>query len=206
MTTVLATVALFSDISVQSSADDSTHTEFILSFWGQRILSGGHEESHNRLFIGVTVILEVVVLLAAGLLAIASRRRWAPVVVGALGTGLVITEALSWAVNPLSPDSNITSLRLGWWLIIVAGVVALAALVIALVVRPRPQGYAPPPPRWEPPTPRYGIPVQQAPGAPPPAPGTAPPVSPGTTPSPNPAPAPPSDPGQVAPKLDGDNQ
>jgi hypothetical protein len=157
----LAVGALFGDIDVQQA---TSSVQVYLGFWTQRVAGEGSNNSTASLLLGVTVIVGAVALAGAGLLAFASRRKWVPVVAGTLGTGLIVNEALGWAVRPLTPTLHI-SVLLGWWLIVAAGLVAVIGFVISLVARPA-RRYAPPPPppqRWEPPTPRYGVPVQQAP-------------------------------------------
>jgi hypothetical protein len=215
----LAVGATFLDLYVQE-IEGASNTQFIDGFWKIRTLVDGNEVSSGSLLLGVSVIVAAAVLVLAVLFAFVSTRRWLVVVTGAFGTGMLLNDALGWVLSVASGDSQVVTLKLGFWLVVAAGVAALAGLAIALAERTRPvqlRPYAPPPPppppRWEPQTPRYGIPVQQPePPAQQPEPTThldqpdrtVSISQPKATPEPDPDPPTPPVPGTIARKLDGD--
>lgn len=166
---VLALGAQFGAIHTRHLASSDGDDRMITGFWQVRTTFNGSETSTLALG-GVTVLIATVVLVVASLLVFVTRQRWGAAVVGALGAGMVLNQAVSNVVFVLAVP-GLESVGSGWWLIIGAATVALAALTVALTERPdRPAG---PYPVGAPfPPPDHGAPAR--PGVPPAHPGLPP--------------------------------
>jgi hypothetical protein len=150
----------------------NSSAEFLQSFWYQRFINGGEGLRTAQAWFGVNVFVGVAAILAAALLMFVSRQRRGVMVTASFGIGMLFADVLRWSLFFLpTPLDQTRSPELGFWLLVVAVVVSLVALVFALGARVQPAapvGYppSPQPPRWEPQTPRYGVPVQQPPSQP----------------------------------------
>ncbi|ALG12751.1 hypothetical protein [Kibdelosporangium phytohabitans] len=118
------------------------------AYWQTRTEGLNDEPIVGTTYLGVPVVLAAVVLVGACLVALLSTRRWGAIVAGTFGTGILVDSALTWWFGMATPESEDDQSRIevgtGLVLITVATVVALAALVLALAERARPQ-YAPAP-------------------------------------------------------------
>jgi hypothetical protein len=152
----------------------SDQDQMITGFWQSRSIFDGQETIHPA-FNGVSVIVAIAALAVASLLVFVTRRRWGAVVVGALGTGMMLDEVVSYATVGATNDES-TSLGPGWWLIIGAAVVAVAGFVVALTERGGhsvgPYSMTAPFPPLQPPQPPQHPPTY----GPPPQPGFSPPT------------------------------
>jgi hypothetical protein len=164
---VLAIGSQFGDIYrtrvTWSRSDDDV---VITGFWQSRSVFNGNEAVQPA-FNGASVVVAITALVVASVLVFVTLPRWAGLVAGALGAGMMLDEAVSYVTVAVTNDDD-TRVGPGWWLIVGAAAMAVAAFVVALTERRRPvwphpaAGLPPPPPPW---------PSQQAPvWAPPPGP------------------------------------
>jgi hypothetical protein len=170
----LAVGAQFGEIYREPWGDGSADLLITTFWWSRSIIAG---QVFNTLApAGVSALVASAVLAAASLLVFASRRRWGATVVGALGVGMMLDEAVSYTSAGIG--KGLASLGLGWWLIVGAGVVAVAGFAVALTERTDrsagPQPIAAPFPSPQPPWPPQQPPIYGAPAQPqfPPAPPT----------------------------------
>ncbi|MBP2324145.1 outer membrane biosynthesis protein TonB [Kibdelosporangium banguiense] len=167
---------------------------FVVGFWRQYGLdSAGQVSTPGTIYYGASEVAGAAFLLLATLLVFLSARRWAAVVGGALGTGMLVTATLTWFLTALSEQVNTkTSIEPGLWYLAGATGVALLAFLVSLLERERPGAQpspvvatqapstpqslplptppAPsspaPPPTWEPETPKFGVAVPEPPTKP----------------------------------------
>ena len=168
----LAAGAQFGTVYTRRLTASGGDDRLISGFWQVRTTFNGTETTSLAVG-GVTVLVATVVLVVASLLVFVTRQRWGAVVVGALGAGMVLNEALSSVVFALAvPD--LESVGLGWCLIIGSAAASAAGFTVALTERaerwagPHTAGAPFPPqqPPWPPQQPpAYGAPAR--PGFPP---------------------------------------
>jgi hypothetical protein len=134
-----------------SRSDDDV---VITGFWQSRSVFNGNEAVEPA-FNGASVLVAITALVVASVLVFVTLPRWGALVAGALGAGMMLDEAVSYVTVAVTNDDN-TRVGPGWWLIVGAAVMAVAAFVVALTerrgrpVRPHPAAppYPPPPPPW----------------------------------------------------------
>ncbi|MET0237278.1 MAG: hypothetical protein ABW224_21690 [Kibdelosporangium sp.] len=177
----LAVGATFANIMIYSFGGGESL--FVVGFWRQYGLTVEGENSPGTIYYGASEVAGAAFLLLATLLVFLSARRWAAVIAGAFGTGMLVTAVLTWFLTALSTQANTTIIvESGLWILAGATGAALLAFLVSLFERtqpaeqPQPQYVAPPPPPltpptpaplppriWEPETPKYGIAVEEAP-------------------------------------------
>lgn len=195
----LAVGATFADIVIYQFAGDGSL--FVVGFWRQYGLTAdGQENSPGTIYYGASEVAGAALLLLATLLVFLSARRWAAMVAGALGTGMLVTAALTWFLTVLSEQANTTMyIQTGLWVLGSATGVALLAFSVSLFEReksapaesaeftlpplppvaPPQQPLAqPPPPTWDSETPKYGVAVMEQPTRPKTEPKTEPKTKP----------------------------
>ncbi|HEX6356665.1 hypothetical protein [Actinophytocola sp.] len=128
----LAVAALFFDILRAHSQG----LEWVQGFWRQEVVDG--TPTIDVLF-GVTVIVGVVAVAVAALLVFVAGQHRADIAVGSFGMGVFVAADLHWFLIVASPPQGTLthSLRLGFWLLATAAVVALVALILSFVGRGR---------------------------------------------------------------------
>lgn len=114
---------------------------FVVGFWRQYGLTAdGQENSPGTIYYGASEVAGSAFLLLATLLVFLSARRWAAVVAGALGTGMLVTSALTWFLTALSEQANTTMyIQSGLWVLASATGVALLAFLVSLLERGQPE-------------------------------------------------------------------
>jgi hypothetical protein len=209
----LAVGATFANIVIYQFANGGSL--FVVGFWRQYGLTAdGQENTPGTIYYGASQVAGAAFLLLATLLVFLSVRRWAAVVAGALGTGMLVTSALTWFLTALSEQANTTMyIQSGLWLLASAVGVALLAFLVSLLERgqpeqlqeqpeylappmtpPAPQVPEPLPPMWEPETPKYGVAVPDPPTKPKADPATEPKTRPKADPATEPKTQPKADP------------
>jgi hypothetical protein len=180
----LAVGATFADIVIYQFAADGSL--FVVGFWRQYGLTAdGQENSPGTIYYGASEVAGGAFLLLATLLVFLSARRWAAVVAGAMGAGMLVTSALTWFLTALSKQANTTMyIQSGLWVLAGATGVALLAFLVSLFEREK---SAPPQSADLPLPPQsadFTLPPQSADFTLPPLPPVAPPPPPAQPPPP----------------------
>jgi hypothetical protein len=159
----LSVGATFADIVIYQFARDGSL--FVVGFWRQYGLTAdGQENSPGTIYYGASEVAGSAFLLLATLLVFLSARRWAAVVAGALGTGMLVTSALTWFLTALSEQANTTMyIQSGLWVLAGATGVALLAFLVSLLERERAAEPAQSAPFTLPPLPPVAPPPPHAP-------------------------------------------
>jgi hypothetical protein len=133
----LSVGATFADIVIYQFAGDASL--FVVGFWRQYGLTAdGQENSPGTIYYGASEVAGSAFLLLATLLVFLSARRWAAVIAGALGTGMLVTSVLTWFLTALSEQANTTMyIQSGLWVLAAATGVALLAFLVSLLERER---------------------------------------------------------------------
>ncbi len=170
----LAVGATFANIVIYEFAGGASL--FVVGFWRQYGLTAdGQENSPGTIYYGASEVAGAAFLLLATLLVFLSARRWAAVVAGALGTGMLVTASLTWFLTVLSEQANTTMyIQSGLWVLASATGVALVAFLLSLFEREKSASPQPASPQS---APFQSAPPQSADFTLPPLPPVAPPPS-----------------------------
>ncbi|HWE88287.1 MAG TPA: hypothetical protein VG317_02335 [Pseudonocardiaceae bacterium] len=137
-----------------------------VSGWSYRNQGAGQPVQHEAQWIGVALVVGGVLAIAAAVLLLVTLRRGRPVVgaLAAVSGAVLFGVALTVGVSVLgdlgfakatNDYTETVSPGLGFWLILAAGLLGIAAVVLALLTG----GSASPGVESEPPTPPQGMPA-----------------------------------------------
>lgn len=135
---------------------------FEIWFWWSRLIVFGERTGQDSPSLGgVGVLVATVVLVVAALLVFVTRRRQPAMIMGTFGAGMMLDRWIAYLtlVIELAGDRQLVKVGLGWWLLSIAALVAIAGFIVALTEQASQP--ASPQPTWSP------VPAPQPPWPPP---------------------------------------